>query len=99
MNSISQSSSSATPVNLTEMVYSLFEAYSLTGHHARIEHVFIKLDTLFQQVIDDHLKAWRTEEKEDIIDGRHQTESSATQLTKDNIEAVILMVLPDISLA
>jgi hypothetical protein len=68
----------------------------ITGYDARIERVFLELDTLFQQVIDDHLKAERKERKEDIINvllkmERDQTESSAPQLTKDNIKAAILL--------
>ena len=48
-------------------------------------------------MIDDHLKAERKERKEDIINvllkmERDQTESSAPQLTKDNIKAVILLI-------
>ncbi|KAG6764696.1 hypothetical protein POTOM_032177 [Populus tomentosa] len=112
MNSISQSSSPATPVNLTQMLYSAFASIvfrmafgkSFQGsdfhnercYNARIERAFLELDTLFQQVIDDHLKAERKERKEDVINvllkmERDQTESSAPQLTKDNIEAVILL--------
>lgn len=68
----------------------------ITGYNARIERIFLELDTLFQQVIDDHLKAERKERKEDVINvllkmERNQTESSAPQLTKDNIKAVILL--------
>ncbi|KAL9401189.1 hypothetical protein Peur_005038 [Populus x canadensis] len=144
MNSISQSSSPATPVYLTQMLYSVFASIvfrmafgksfqgsdfhnercqkaiheaeaiigcfsaeecfpypcwivdRITGYNARIERVFLELDTHFQQVIDDHLKAERKERKGDIINvllkmERDQTESIAPQLTKDNIMAVILL--------
>ncbi|KAG2261472.1 hypothetical protein Bca52824_068551 [Brassica carinata] len=40
----------------------------LSGQHKRLNDVFLKLDDLFQRVIDDHLRPGRTKEHEDIID-------------------------------
>lgn len=67
----------------------------LTGYYKKLERVFHELDTLFQQIIDDHLQPERTKRdaQEDIIDVllkivREETES---RLTKDNIKAVLLV--------
>ncbi|XP_048230353.1 cytochrome P450 71B36 [Ricinus communis] len=144
IDSISQSSSAATPVDLTEKFFSLtanitfrlafgtsFEATDLekdrfknllddveallgsfsaneyfqhvgwiidrfTGYYAKTENVFHKLDTFFQQIIDDHLKPGKMDkELEDIVDvllrlEREQTEVGSVQLTKDHIKAVLM---------
>ncbi|KAF2282239.1 hypothetical protein GH714_043880 [Hevea brasiliensis] len=99
--SLSQSSSSTTPVNLSNKLYSLtakgFSAEEyfpfvgwiidrITGHQAKIDQVFLKLDALFQQVTDDHLKPGRTTEQEDIVDvllrkERNETESDTAATT------------------
>ncbi|XP_022775609.1 cytochrome P450 71B36-like [Durio zibethinus] len=143
MDSISQLSSSETPVNVTEKVFSLtgsiifrtafgkcfqgsefdrtkfyelvhdaetvagrFSADEyfpglgwildrINGHNERVERVFHELDTLFQQVIDNHLKPRRTKPQEDIIDvmlriEKEQIEDGHAWLTKNHIKAVLL---------
>uniref|UniRef100_A0A2P2MX68 Cytochrome P450 n=1 Tax=Rhizophora mucronata TaxID=61149 RepID=A0A2P2MX68_RHIMU len=143
INSISLSSSSAVPVNLTKMIYDLTANITLrmsfgfshrgtnnfdregfhevvheadellanlsadeylpclgwiidrmNGHHARMERAFLRLDTFFQRVIDDHLKPGREEAHEDVIDVLLRIEKeqagSGTQFTKDNIKAVLM---------
>lgn len=150
MNSISESSSSASPVDLSEKMFALtgsivfrmafgrrfrgsnfdnhrfqelvhavesllggFAAAEcfpyvgwiidrLNGYHAKLERVFQELDTLFQQIIDDHLKPAETTKQEhvqqDIIDvmlkiERDQAESHESEawLTKNHIKAVLLV--------
>ncbi|XVE85189.1 hypothetical protein DITRI_Ditri17bG0071800 [Diplodiscus trichospermus] len=143
MDWISQSSSSATPVNLTEKIFSLTESIIfrtafgksvqgsdfdrtkfhrlvhdaetvlgtfsaeeyfpgigwildwINGHNKRVETVFHELDTLFQQVIDYHLRPGRTNLQEDIVDvllgiEKEQIEDGRAWLTKNNIKAVFL---------
>ncbi|KAJ8774471.1 hypothetical protein K2173_016917 [Erythroxylum novogranatense] len=142
INSISDSLSSATPINLTEKFFDLsanitfrtsfgFNYHGtdfdknrfhevvhealvverslsadeyfpyigrlvdrLTGYHARIERVFLELDSFLQHVIDDHLKPERKKEKEDMIDVllRVEQEEAGTepQFTKENIKAILL---------
>ncbi|XP_021293040.1 cytochrome P450 71B37-like [Herrania umbratica] len=143
MNSVSQSSSSAAPVNVTEKIFSLtgsiifrtafgksfqgsefnrakfyelvhdaatvagrFSADEyfpgvgwildrINGHKQRVERVFHELDTLFQEVIDDHLKPGRTKVQEDIVDvmlgiEKEQIEDGHAWLTKNHIKAVLL---------
>ncbi|KAL9420820.1 hypothetical protein AB3S75_038400 [Citrus x aurantiifolia] len=151
MNSISESSSSASPVDLSEKMFALtgsivfrmafgrrfrgsnfdnhrfqelvhaveslvggFAAAEcfpyvgwiidrLNGYHAKLERVFQELDTLFQQIIDDHLKPAETTKQEhvqqDIIDvmlkiERDQAESHESEawLTKNHIKAVLLNI-------
>ncbi|XWS34696.1 hypothetical protein CRYUN_Cryun21dG0059900 [Craigia yunnanensis] len=143
MDSISQSSSSATPINVTEKLFSLtgsilfrtafgkwvqgsdfdrtkfyelvhdaetvlgsFSADEyfpgvgwildrINGHNKRVERVFHELDTIFQQVIDDHLQPGRTKLQEDIVDvmlgiEKEQIEDGRAWLTKNHIKAVLL---------
>ncbi|VVA89958.1 unnamed protein product [Arabis nemorensis] len=40
----------------------------LSGQHKRLNDVFLKLDALFQSVIDDHLNTGRSKEQRDIVD-------------------------------
>ncbi|XVF02586.1 hypothetical protein REPUB_Repub04eG0187400 [Reevesia pubescens] len=143
MDSISLSSTSATPVNVTEKIFALTGSITfrtafgkcfqksdfdrtkfyelvhdaeivagrfsreecfpgvgwildrVNGHHKRVERVFHELDTLFQQVIDDHLKPGRTKQNEDIIDvmlgiEKEQIEDGHAWLTKNHIKALLL---------
>ncbi|KAK8714881.1 hypothetical protein V6N13_042226 [Hibiscus sabdariffa] len=68
----------------------------ITGHSLRVERVFRKLDSLFQQVIDEHLKPGRTNQEEDIIDVMLGIEKEQTEeyghawLTKNHIKAILL---------
>ncbi|KAK9033989.1 hypothetical protein V6N11_050168 [Hibiscus sabdariffa] len=69
----------------------------ISGHNGRVERVFRKLDALFQQVIDDHLKPGRTKYEEDIIDVMLGIEKEQIEelgghalLTKNHIKAVLL---------
>jgi hypothetical protein len=68
----------------------------LTGHRARTERVFHELDTFFQHLIDNHLKPGRIKEHDDMVDvllriEKEQTELGASQFTKDNIKAILLV--------
>ncbi|KAK8659546.1 hypothetical protein V6N13_029746 [Hibiscus sabdariffa] len=70
----------------------------ISGHNGRVERVFRKLDALFQQVIDDHLKPGRTKYEEDIIDVMLGIEKEQIEelgghalLTKNHIKAVLLV--------
>ena len=143
-DSISKSSSSASPVNVTEKIFSLtgsiifrtafgkwvqgsnfdrtkfydlvhdaetvlgsFSADEyfpgvgwildrINGHNKRVERVFHELDTIFQQVIDDHLQPGRTKLQEDIVDvmlgiEKEQIEDGRAWLTKNHIKAVLLV--------
>lgn len=151
MNSISESSSSASPVDLSEKMFALTGSITfrmafgkrfrgsnfdnhrfeelvhaveslvggftaaecfpyvgwiidrLNGYHTKLERVFQELDTLFQQIIDDHLKPVETTKqehvKEDIIDvmlkiERDQAESHESEawLTKNHMKAVLLNI-------
>ncbi|CAH8360992.1 unnamed protein product [Eruca vesicaria subsp. sativa] len=66
----------------------------LSGQHKRLNDVFLKLDDLFQRVIDDHSSPGRTKEHEDIIDAmldvlHKQGENDSLNLTVDHIRGVI----------
>ncbi|KAF8096385.1 hypothetical protein N665_0309s0012 [Sinapis alba] len=66
----------------------------LSGQHKRLNDVFLKLDDLFQRVIDDHLSPGRTKEHEDIIDAmldvlHKQGENDSLKLTVDHIRGVV----------
>ncbi|KAF5726712.1 putative cytochrome P450 [Tripterygium wilfordii] len=151
MNSIFQSASSATPVDLTQKLFSLtagiifriafgrsFQGSSLhhdrfhevvheceavlgsfsaqeylpyvgwivdrlTGHQARLDRVFHKMDSFFEHVIEDHIASGNAEkDQEDIVDlmirmQRDQTEHRTTRLTKDNIKGVLLLEITQLS--
>ncbi|KAK8657367.1 hypothetical protein V6N13_035608 [Hibiscus sabdariffa] len=68
----------------------------ISGHSLRVERVFRKLDSLFQLVIDEHLKPGRTNQEEDIIDVMLGIEKEQTEeyghawLTKNHIKAILL---------
>ncbi|XP_031284873.1 cytochrome P450 71B10-like [Pistacia vera] len=66
----------------------------LTSYHAKLERVFHELDTLFQQIIDDHLKPERSKQEvqEDFIDVmlKIEREETESRLSKDHIKAVLL---------
>ncbi|GMI99754.1 cytochrome P450, family 71, subfamily B, polypeptide 36 [Hibiscus trionum] len=68
----------------------------ISGHSGRVERVFRKLDALFQQVIDEHLKPGRTNRGEDIIDVMLGIEKEQTEehghawITKNHIKAILL---------
>ncbi|KAF9673400.1 hypothetical protein SADUNF_Sadunf10G0020300 [Salix dunnii] len=71
----------------------------LTGHRARMERVFHKLDTFFQHAVDNHLKPERIKYQDDMIDvllriEKEQTELGASQFTRDNIKAILMNLLP-----
>jgi hypothetical protein len=68
----------------------------LTGHCARTERVFHEVDTFFQHLIENHLKPGRIKEHDDMVDvllriEKDQTELGASQFTKDNIKAILLV--------
>ncbi|KAJ0038707.1 hypothetical protein Pint_22836 [Pistacia integerrima] len=67
----------------------------LTSYHAKLERVFHELDTLFQQIIDDHLKPERSKQEvqEDFIDVmlKIEREETESRLSKDHIKAVLLV--------
>ncbi|KAJ6719660.1 P450 putative-RELATED [Salix purpurea] len=68
----------------------------LTGHRARMERVFHEVDTFFQHVIDNHLQPGRKKDQDDMIDvlltiEKEQTEVGASQFTRDNIKAILLV--------
>ncbi|KAE8724532.1 Cytochrome P450 71B35 [Hibiscus syriacus] len=69
----------------------------IRGHNGRVEGVFRKLDALYQQLIDDHLKPGRAKHEDDIIDvmlgiEKEQIEEHGHRawLTKNHIKAVLL---------
>ncbi|GKV14624.1 hypothetical protein SLEP1_g25467 [Rubroshorea leprosula] len=70
----------------------------ITRIDAKVEKVFKKIDSVFQQVVNDHLKPGRTEKHQDIIDvllatQRGQTDQEETiQQKKDRIKAVLLNI-------
>uniref|UniRef100_M4E8T4 Cytochrome P450 n=1 Tax=Brassica campestris TaxID=3711 RepID=M4E8T4_BRACM len=60
----------------------------------RLNDVFLKLDDLFQRVIDDHKSPGRSKEHEDIIDAmldvlHKQGENDSLKLTVDHIRGVV----------
>ncbi|CAN7079643.1 unnamed protein product [Brassica oleracea var. botrytis] len=66
----------------------------LSGQHKRLNDVFLKLDDLFQRVIDDHKSPGRSKEHEDIIDAmldvlHKQDESDSLTFTVDHIRGVV----------
>lgn len=70
----------------------------ISGYHGKLEGVFLELDTLLQELINDHLKPERTkQEQEDFIDvmlkmEREQTETvGEARLTKNHIKAVLMV--------
>ncbi|KAJ6323616.1 hypothetical protein OIU76_011003 [Salix suchowensis] len=144
LNSLSESSALAAPVDLTQKVYALVASITfrvaygldyrstnfdrdrfhevvheteavvgsisadeyipylgwivdwLTGHRARMERVFHELDTFFQHAIDNHLQPGRKKCQDDMIDvlltiEKEQTEVGASQFTRDNIKAILLV--------
>ncbi|XP_022966694.1 cytochrome P450 71B19-like [Cucurbita maxima] len=68
----------------------------LSGQEARLERVFNEIDSLFQEVIDEHLRPERPKpEQDDIIDvllaiSKKQVESSITVITRENIKAIFV---------
>ncbi|CAI0542538.1 unnamed protein product [Linum tenue] len=117
IDSISETSATASTVDLTEKCYSLTANITFrmsfgfnyhgsdfdkgSGHEARIERVFHELDTFFQHVIDEHLKPGREGTEEDMIDmllaiEKEQTQllGSKSQFRRENIKAVLLVILP-----
>ncbi|KAJ6431075.1 hypothetical protein OIU84_018550 [Salix udensis] len=68
----------------------------LTGHRAKMERVFHELDTFFQHAIDNHLQPGRKKDQDDMIDvllkiEKEQTEVGASQFTRDNIKAILMV--------
>uniref|UniRef100_A0A1J3JRJ5 Cytochrome P450 71B19 n=1 Tax=Noccaea caerulescens TaxID=107243 RepID=A0A1J3JRJ5_NOCCA len=66
----------------------------LSGQHKRLNDVFLKLDALFQHVIDDHLSPRRSKDHEDIIDSmlnviHKQGENDSLKLTVDHIKGFL----------
>jgi cytochrome P450 len=73
----------------------------LPGLHKRLDKCFHKLDSFYQEVIDDHLKSDKLKKKDDQGEDivyvllkieRDQKESDALQLTKDHIKALLMDV-------
>lgn len=65
-----------------------------SGQHKRLNDVFLKLDTLFQLVIDDHMNPGRTKNHEDIIDAmldviHKQGKNDSLKLTVDHIKGFL----------
>ncbi|KAL0685379.1 hypothetical protein Bca4012_052227 [Brassica carinata] len=65
-----------------------------SGQHKRLNDVFLKLDTLFQLVIDDHLNPGRTKDHEDIIDAmldviHKQGKNDSLKFTVDHIKGFL----------
>nr|AYN73069.1 CYP71B103 [Eucalyptus cladocalyx] len=67
-----------------------------TGLHSRMEETFRNLDAFYQQVIEEHRNANKSdEENEDIVDlllkmERDQTELATIRFTEDNIKAILM---------
>nr|UAK14968.1 cytochrome P450 71B107 [Iberis amara] len=66
----------------------------LSGQHKRLNDVFLKLDTLFQHVIDDHLNPQRSKDHEDIIDSmldviHRQDKDDSLNLSIDHIKGFL----------
>ncbi|CAN8272627.1 unnamed protein product [Cochlearia groenlandica] len=66
----------------------------LSGQQKRLNDVFVKLDVLFQHVIDDHLSPGRSKDHEDIIDSMFdvistQGENDSFKLTVDHIKGFL----------
>ncbi|KAE8736341.1 cytochrome P450 71B35-like [Hibiscus syriacus] len=68
----------------------------ISGHKGRVDRVFRKLDTLFQQLIEDHRKPERTKHEDDIIDvmlgiqKKQIEEHGHAWITKNHIKAILL---------
>uniref|UniRef100_M4F5J0 Uncharacterized protein n=1 Tax=Brassica campestris TaxID=3711 RepID=M4F5J0_BRACM len=65
-----------------------------SGQHKRLNDVYLKLDTLFQLVIDDHMNPGRTKDHEDIIDAmldviHKQGKNDSLKLTVDHIKGFL----------
>ncbi|GLU03173.1 hypothetical protein SLE2022_203880 [Rubroshorea leprosula] len=71
---------------------------TITGVNAKVEKVFRKLDTVLEQVVNDHLKPGRTEKHQDIIDVLLATQREETdqdgdlRQMKNGIKAVLLNI-------
>ncbi|KAK3443237.1 hypothetical protein EUGRSUZ_B03255 [Eucalyptus grandis] len=67
-----------------------------TGLHSRMEETFRNLDAFYQQVIEEHRNANKSnEENEDIVDlllkmERDQTELATIRFKEDNIKAILM---------
>ncbi|KAF8040747.1 hypothetical protein BT93_B2850 [Corymbia citriodora subsp. variegata] len=67
-----------------------------TGLHPRLEKSFHNLDAFYQQVIEEHRNANKSnKEDEDIVDlllkmERDQTELATVRFTEDNIKAILM---------
>jgi len=68
-----------------------------TGLHSRMEETFRNLDAFYQQVIEEHRNANKSnEENEDIVDlllkmERDQTEIATIRFKEDNIKAILMV--------
>ena len=68
-----------------------------SGRYARLERVFNEINTLFQNVIDEHLRPQRSKpEQDDIIDvllaiNKKQLESCTVVNTQEGIKAILLV--------
>ncbi|GLU03172.1 hypothetical protein SLE2022_203880 [Rubroshorea leprosula] len=109
MDLITQCAVSTTPVDLGEKIFALTgtnEQFpyvgwildTITGVNAKVEKVFRKLDTVLEQVVNDHLKPGRTEKHQDIIDVLLATQREETdqdgdlRQMKNGIKAVLLNI-------
>lgn len=67
-----------------------------TGLHSRMEETFRNLDAFYQQVIEEHRNANKSnEENEDIVDlllkmERDQTEIATIRFKEDNVKAILM---------
>ncbi|XP_010425289.1 PREDICTED: cytochrome P450 71B17-like [Camelina sativa] len=69
----------------------------ISGQHKRLKDVFVKLDTLFQGVIDDHLHPGKISKDHrdivdvmlDVIDDHKQGKDDSLKLTIDHIKALL----------